>query len=169
MQINVAQLLKEPVGAKRSYDIDEFAGENTANHVTGVIGLIRTNHGILLMGKLSAEINGTCARCLRPAQVRVTLNLEEEYFPVVDINTGFHLKHSSEEFTLSDKHILDLDEALRQYIITATPTKLLCKPDCQGLCPVCGKEVAAGDCGHRNKSYDHRWDKLVQRKKESKV
>jgi hypothetical protein len=35
MQINVAQLLKEPVGAKRSYEIDELAGENDENHVTG--------------------------------------------------------------------------------------------------------------------------------------
>lgn len=169
MQINVAQLLKEPIGAKRSYSVDEFAGENEENHVTGKIGLIRTNRGILLMGILSTDISGTCARCLGEAHMRVTFNMEEEYFPVIDIDTGLHVKYSPDEFTISDKHILDLTEALRQYIIMATPAKLLCRFDCQGLCPVCGKQIAACDCMQDNKYYDHRWDKLVHVKKESKV
>jgi len=169
MQINVAQLLKEPVGAKRSYNIDEFAGENEDNHVTGEIALIRTNHGILAMGTLSTVINGICARCLGQAHTKVTFNLEEEYFPVIDINTGLHVQFSPDDFTISESHILDLNEAIRQYIIMTTPTRLLCKPDCQGLCPVCGKENDACICMHRNKSYDHRWDKLLQVKKESKV
>lgn len=168
MQINVAQLLKEPVGAKRSYKIDELAGENDENHVTGEIDLIRTNRGILVMGTLVTEIIGSCARCLGPAHIPVTFTMEDEYFPMIDICSGEHLKASADECTISENHILDLYEAIRQYIIMATPTKILCKPECQGLCPVCGKEIAKGDCGHGNKSYDHRWDKLVQ-EKESKV
>jgi len=169
MQINVAQLLKEPVGAKRSYKIDELAGENDKNRVTGEINLIRTNRGILVIGTLATKITGHCSRCLGIAHMPVTFNIEDEYFPVIDINSGVHVKVSPDDFTISENHILDLNEAIRQYIIMATPTKILCKPDCQGICPVCGKEIAAGDCGHRNKPYDHRWDKLVQKEKESKV
>ena len=168
MQINVAQLLKEPVGANRSYKIDELAGENEENHVTGEINLIRTNRGVLVTGTMATEITGQCSRCLGTAHMPVTFDMEEEYFPVIDVNSGEHLKASPDEFTIEEDHILDLNEAIRQYIIMATPTKILCKPDCQGLCPVCGKEIAAGDCGHGNKSYDHRWDKLVH-KKESKI
>jgi uncharacterized protein len=170
MQINVAQLLKEPVGAKRSYYLDESTGENNEDHVEGEVTLTRTNKGILVTGKLNAYIQGTCSRCLGPACVRPVLDIEDEYYPVIDIYSGADVKLDTDALTIDHNHILDLDEAIRQYIITATPTKLLCKPDCPGICPVCGQEFAKGDCEHRNITYDDRWDKLVQvRKKESKI
>lgn len=169
MQINVAQLLKEPVGAKRSYRMDEPAGKNNENHVEGELNLTRTNRGILVTGELTANITGSCARCLGPACVKTTLFLEDEYYPVIDVNSGTHLKLEPDALTLDNNHVLDLDEAVRQYIIMATPTKLLCKADCQGICPVCGQEIAFGNCGHATKTHDHRWDKLIELEKESKV
>ena len=114
MQINVAQLLKEPVGAKRSYNIDELAGENEENHVRGEINLIRTNRGILVTGRLATEISGSCARCLGKARVPIAFEMEDEYFPVVDIISGVPLVAPPEEFTISENHILDLSEAIRQ-------------------------------------------------------
>jgi uncharacterized protein len=169
MEINVAQLLKEPVGAKRSYRMDEPAGENNENHVEGEVNLTRTNRGILVTGELTADIQGSCSRCLGPACVRTTLHLEDEYLPIIDINSGMHVKTEPDAFTIDNNHILDLDEAVRQYIIMATPTKVLCREECPGLCPVCGQELAKGDCGHASKPRDHRWDKLVELEKESKV
>ena len=169
MQINVAQLLKEPVGGKRSYRIDEPTGENNENHVEGEIDLTRTNRGVLVTGELTADIHGICSRCLCPTTIHTKLHLEDEYLPVIDINTGAHVKHELDALTIDSNHILDLDEAIRQYVITATPTKLLCKEDCPGICPVCGHELAKGDCGHATKPHDHRWDKLVEFEKESKV
>jgi uncharacterized metal-binding protein YceD (DUF177 family) len=101
--------------------------------------------------------------------VRTTVRLEEEYFPIIDIDSGAHVKVEPDAFTIDNNHILDLDEAIRQYIVMATPTKLLCKTDCPGICPVCGQEFARGDCMHRNKPQDHRWDKLAELEKESRV
>jgi len=161
MQINVAQLLKEPVGAKRNYKIDELAGENSENHVQGNIELIRTSRGILAAGKFTADIKGFCSRCLGEAKKQISFIMEEEFFPVIDITSGNHLNPPLEEFTITDNHILDLNEAIRQYIIMAIPTRLLCRADCPGLCPVCGQELAHGDCGHASRPSDHRWDKLA--------
>lgn len=169
MQINVAQLLKEPVGAERSYKIDELAGESNDNHVAGEVNLTRTNRGILLTGKLAADIKGVCARCLGEAYKQITFRMEEEYFPLIDINTGVHLRPAPEDFIIDNAHILDLNEAIRQYIIMSTPTKLLCRTDCPGICPVCGHELARGDCSHTKRPRDQRWDKLEQLKKESRV
>ena len=169
MQINVAQLLKEPVGARRNYKIDELAGENCDTCIAGVVDLTRISRGILVTGKLTAQIKGLCSRCRCPAGTTIKFNMEDEFFPLIDINSDSHLEVAGDELTIDQNHILDLDEAIRQYIIMATPTKLLCKPDCPGICPVCGQEFAKGDCKHRNKPYDHRWDKLVQLEKESKV
>lgn len=169
MQINVAQLLKEPVGAERSYKIDELAGENNENRVAGEVNLIRTNRGILIIGRLDADIKGICSRCLGEAYKQITFRMEDEYFPLIDIISGVHLHPPPEDFVIDNSHILDLNEAIRQYIIMSTPTKLLCRPDCPGICPVCGHELAKGDCSHTNRSCDNRWGKLEQLKKESKV
>ena len=169
MQINVAQLLKETVGASGYYIIDEFAGESYQNHIMGRVKLTRTNRGILVTGKLATEICGTCARCLGDVGVGISLDMEDEYFPTLNINSGLHLKPEAGELTINESHILDLSEAIRQYIIMATPTKILCRPDCPGICPICGHEYIKGDCRHKVKNYDHRWEKLVQLEKESKV
>ncbi len=169
MQINAAQLLKEPVGAERNYKIDELAGENNDNRVSGEVSLIRTNRGILVTGKLDADIKGICSRCLGEAYKRITFHMEDEYFPLIDIISGVHLHPAPEDFIIDNSHVLDLNEAIRQYIIMSTPTKLLCRPDCPGICPVCGHELARGNCSHTSGSSDHRWDKLEQLKKESKV
>jgi uncharacterized protein len=169
MQINVAQLLKEPVGARRNYKIDELAGENSENHVTCNVELIRTSRGILAAGKFTADIKGSCSRCLGEAKKQISFIIEEEFFPVIDITSGNHLDPPLEEFTITDNHILDLNEAIRQYIIMATPTRLLCRPECPGLCPVCGQELAHGNCGHASGPSDHRWDKLAHLEKESKI
>lgn len=169
MQINVAQLLKEPVGAKRRYKIDEFAGENDENHVIGEVKLIRTNRGILVTGTIATDVYGQCSRCLKPAHLSITFYMEDEYFPFIDINTGLPLPVLPDEFIIGEDNVLDLDEALRQYIITATPTKILCKPDCRGICPICGIDMAIGNCEHKNRTYDHRWDRLIQLEKENKL
>jgi uncharacterized protein len=167
MQVNVAQLLKEQVGARRSYKVDELAGENEEYHVEGDVTFTRTNLGILVTGKLTTDIEGSCDRCLGPARVRTTLSIEDEYFPSTDINSGETIEVEPEALTIDQNHILDLGEAIRQYIVMATPTKLLCNPECPGICPVCGQELAKGDCAHRTKPKDHRWDKLAQLGKEN--
>ena len=169
MQINVAQLLKEPVGANRHYNIDEFAGDSYQNHIMGQVTLTRTNRGILVTGSLATETSGTCARCLGDVNLGISFDVEDEYFPIIDIISGTHLTPETEDLIIDESHILDLSEAIRQYIIMATPTKILCKPDCPGICPVCGHEYIKGDCQHKVKTYDRRWEKLVQLEKESKV
>jgi uncharacterized protein len=169
MQINVAQLLKEPVGAKRNYEIDGLAGENDGNHVKGNIELIRTSRGILAEGRFTADIKGSCSRCLAEVKKQISFIMEEEYFPAIDISSGTRLNPPPDEFAITENHILDLNEAIRQYIIIATPTRLLCRPGCPGICPVCGQELARGDCGHASRPHDSRWDKLTQLEKESKA
>lgn len=42
---------------------------------------------------------------------------------------------------------LDLDGLMREDILLELPTKFLCREDCRGLCPVCGKNLNAGPCG----------------------
>ena len=42
----------------------------------------------------------------------------------------------------------------------ALPMKPLCKPDCKGLCPSCGKDLNLGACGCTHETIDPRWEAL---------
>lgn len=157
-QFNVAQLLKESVGATRSYQVDELFRLETGDreHLHGAVHLLRTDKGVYVSARLGLEVWETCARCLRPCRQRRALPIEEEFFPSVDVNTGVSLgpvDDDQEAFMIDPHHILDLDEAVRQALIVETPMKPLCREDCPGLCPTCGADRTTEACqceGSRN-------------------
>ena len=148
MYINVAQLLKEPVGSRRDWQIEGPVDNEGVSLVKGEVVLIRTNRSILMEGMLAAEVEGACSRCVGPASCSVNFRIAEEFFPVVDVLSGSSLPLPDEpgSFTIDSNHMLDLGEAMRQYILSAMPVKLLCRPDCAGLCPVCGCNLNQGSC-----------------------
>ena len=78
MRINVAQLIKEPVGATRNYRIDNNMADEGVDSVKGNLILIRTNRSILVTGILTASVRGICNRCLEEARCAYNYKLEEE-------------------------------------------------------------------------------------------
>ncbi len=55
---------------------------------------------------------------------------------------------------------LDLDELMREDILLELPTKFLCREDCRGICPVCGKNLNDGPCGCDPQADEARFDIL---------
>ena len=138
MQINVSQLLKEAIGSVRNYEVSEtvdITGDGTGSMVKGEVRLMHTNRGILVKGTLHTAVEVACSRCLSLFSCPLVLNIEEEYFPVLDVFSGARLTLSGEPgcFTIDEHHILDLAEAARQYALMAIPMKPLCREDCAGL------------------------------------
>ena len=133
--------------------------------------LVRSNISILVQGRLETQAEMTCSRCLKPFTLKITLKIQEEFFPTIDIITGARLPKPEDpgSFTIDEHHILDLTEAIRQYIITALPMKPLCKEDCAGLCSTCGKDLNLGDCGCKQEEIDPRWAELLKLKNSNKV
>ena len=163
LQINVAQLLKAPIGTTRIYEVDEiFDMDGVNNTVQGEVKLMRTDRGILAIGTLHTEIELTCSRCLTLFDCPLTLNIEEEYFPTTDMVTGTPLPLPDEpgSFTIDEHNDIDLTEAIRQYTLLATPMKPLCQDDCAGLCPTCGQNLNQKRCNCPPQPVDPRWDKL---------
>ncbi len=149
MQINVSQLLQESIGATRDYEVNEAVDIADGNSlVQGEVRLTHTDRGILVRGTLNTEVEATCSRCLDLFSCPLTLNIEEEYFPVIDVASGNSLSLPDEPgcFTIDEHHILDLAEAIRQYALLAIPMKTLCRQDCAGLCPTCGHNLNEGPC-----------------------
>ena len=136
MEINVSQQLKASIGSIRNYKVSEVIDiGKSESMVQGEVRLTRTDRGILVKGTLHTEVEVTCSRCLTLFNYPLILNIEEEYFPVLDVVSGASLPLPEEPgcFTIDERHTLDLTEAIRQYGLLAIPMKPLCREDCAGL------------------------------------
>lgn len=151
---NVAQLLKGPTGTVRRIEVDELDTDlavelHLVSPTRGQLRLMRTSAGILVTGTLVQRIEETCSRCLERFTREQSIQLNDEFVPVIDVVTGLPAAEpdDAEAFRLTPDHMLDLNEAIRQYAILEDPLQPLCSPDCRGLCVGCGANLNLGPCG----------------------
>lgn len=162
MKYNVSGLLQEPTGATRQYQVDsplEIPGQ-AAEQVQGSLEFLRTPAGVLVRAHLTLVEPEACSRCLSPLDELVEVNFEEEFQVVIDPRNGHVVPREERDpdaFLIDERHTLDLNEAVRQYREVSLLMKPLCRPDCRGLCPVCGADLNEGDCGHDKAPIDNRW------------
>lgn len=169
MDMNVSQLLRDPIGSTRNYHVDEvvdITGDGNNHKIQGDCRLLRTQRSILVKCAVKTEAELTCSRCLGNFRQPLKIKFEEEFLPTLDAQSGMPLPapEESSAFTIDEQHILDLTEALRQYFLLAVPMKALCKKDCAGLCPTCGKNLNQGKCDCPDEDTDPRWSKLAELK-----
>lgn len=133
--VNVAQLLKNPIGSSHSYDVAEIIDEQTADFIKGRITLTNTGQGILVQGKLIAELELICSRCLEFFLCPIVFSIEEEFLPTINIATGLLLPvpEDSDGFTIDSNHLLDLGKLICEYILLNLPMKALCQAGCAGI------------------------------------
>lgn len=149
---NVAEILKSPSGAAREIVIDDVVpslgtGSNLPTPVQGSGRFVRTTEGVLVQGHVAAEVDLECSRCLKNFAAAVDAAFVEEFRPSVNVVTGEPLPQPEDQaLRIDERHVLDLTETVRQYLVTALPFKPLCQPDCRGLCPLCGADLNLGLC-----------------------
>jgi uncharacterized protein len=165
MLFNVSQLMREPLGARRQYAIDEewSPDESTSVRLFGPVSLLRTDRGVLVTAVLASEAQGECDRCLKPLRYPVRMEFSEEYLPEVDPFTGARLPDPEEAtpYRINSHHLLDLDEAVRQAWLLAQPMQTLCRLECAGLCPECGGDKNSQGCRCASGPVDPRWAALA--------
>ena len=165
MIINVSTLLGEPLGSSRHYrpvgEPVSVPADGYARTVSGDVHLIRSLRGVLVSARLDFEIEVECARCARTFPLPVTVNFDEEYVHREDPHaTARGRTVDADDFLIDERRHLDLSEAVRQYEQSALPLVPLCRPDCRGLCPVCGSDLNEAACGCRTGPVDERWGAL---------
>jgi uncharacterized protein len=160
-RINIAQLLKEPVGSSRTYHIEERVDTDDINLVNGDIILIHTNRGVIVKGKVTASVKAVCSRCLRPIDCEVKYDFEEEALPETTDSESLSSAGRYDSLSIDEDHTLDLSEALCQYVLLAMPAKPLCSSDCAGICPTCGHDLNREPCQCPSGIKDQRWSKLI--------
>lgn len=150
MQFNVAQLLKDPIGSVRRYELMEDIAEldeelDILGPLVGSVQLLRIHSGILVTGELSTAVQVICNRCLEPIAIPVRLELEESFRPLTEVRTGRYIlpdefegtteELEDEALLISEQHILDISEVVRQRIWLMMPMYPGCNWTGTGECP----------------------------------
>jgi uncharacterized protein len=164
---NVAGLLAEAPGAGRTFAVEGVRidlGEDLdlAEPINGQVNLARTNRGILAHIDLDAALALECSRCLRDVTYPVAIDIREEYLPSLDLATGKPLPTDDEPEVgrLTDHHELDLETSVREALQLAEPIAPVCRPECLGLCVVCGGRLDEGQHEHPDDDIDPRLEAL---------
>jgi uncharacterized protein len=157
VSFNVSQLLLMAPGTVREFDFDEpLPDPEHELHVRGPISgharLTRTSEGILAHSDYHAVVVLECGRCLEEAVAQVDGDLDEEFLPTTDVRTGLpvHLPSGLEDDQpfINAHHEIELNEILRQNILTNLPLQPLCDEACPGLCSECGERLGAAHRAH---------------------
>ena len=167
LTVNVAALLGEVGGSVRDLafgDLDLELGPDLAlaAPADARFRLTRTNRGLLVDGDVRAVLAETCSRCLRPIEVEVTEDIDEEALPSVDLASGKPIDPAAEPgiARLTEHHEVELEPFVREAIQLAAPIAPLCRLDCPGLCPECGIELGSGPHDHGEAPIDPRFEAL---------
>lgn len=112
--------------------------------------LVLTNagEGILVTGMLRAHVVGTCDRCLEPAHMDISAEVDEYYLFEEPEQQVIDDDDELDYGLVAPDNTIDLAEALLPSLLMETPFVVLCREDCKGLCPVCGENLNEHDCGH---------------------
>ena len=173
MDYNIAQLLKQPIGAAREYDLHEdLHGLDPVLDPTeplgGKIKLLRSKSGVLLALNGETSLRVPCSRCLEPVVVPISLSFEEEFLQTLDVITGVPLDASKEDpaLLIDSHHELHLADVVREYLLIALPMHPLCREECKGLCQNCGHNLNDGPCACDANARDEQWSALKSLLKE---
>jgi uncharacterized metal-binding protein YceD (DUF177 family) len=150
MQFNVAQLLKEPAGSVRYFDLaEDISGIDPdlaiLGPLVGRLQLMRITSGILATAELSTAIRSACNRCLEPIAVPLRFELFEHFHSLTEVTSGRYLRPDEFEgeaddledaaLSINEQHILDITEIIRQNIWLALPRYPGCNWEGAEPCP----------------------------------
>lgn len=169
MKVDVASLLEEPYGSTgyaSTWDASVLELENPACEVRRPIEVaftLRHVEGIIeAEGRYEGRLDFRCSRCLDDYDRPLDGQLEAHFYPEErELPSGEEELEEEDPGRIYLVHYresrVDLGDVVRQDINLHCPMQPLCRPDCQGLCTVCGQNLNQEDCGHeQQRSMDPR-------------
>lgn len=128
------------------------------NPVPAELRVTRASSGTVLELSFAVTLAGPCFRCLTDAELPVELSLREYQ--------ATKPESDDEETEYLDDDRIDLSAWAHGAVALALPDKILCRDDCAGLCPVCGKDLNVEPHEHVEERADPRWAKLSELREE---
>jgi uncharacterized protein len=157
--VSVADILGRP-GVGRDLELEAiFPGISNAlvqveeSPVRASLKAESVVEGVLVTGEVEASASVACARCLAEHRQSVAFDLCELFV------TPASQLPAEEAYRLTGTD-MDLEPMLRDAVALALPLRPLCRVDCQGLCPTCGRDLNRGACDCQDEQPDPRWAAL---------
>ena len=150
-QINVGFLIHSPVGTYREFpaETDSIVLDDEGTTAKNIIATIRVNkvqQGILAEVDAEAETEMECIRCLEPFTQKLHTHFEELF--------SFHIRGNEEaDQYLPENGVMSLLPLLREDLLIEIPISPICKPECKGLCPICGQNLNLKQCSHPKEDF----------------
>jgi uncharacterized protein len=154
-------------GSMREYRRSVPAPAGLGHDVIGVpegaplavdIRLESVTEGVLVTGTVAAPLSGECGRCLDVIADELVVEFVELFaYPdsATDATTDL-----DEVRRVHGEHI-DVEPVVRDAVVLALPWAPLCRPECPGLCPQCGRRLDDLPAGHTHELPDPRWAGLA--------
>lgn len=104
---------------------------------------------IRVHGRVETCVCSSCDRCTEPLEIPVSQDFDVVYRPVSEIAKCEEIEIPAGELEVGfyEGGGVELDDVIREQVLLALPMKIVCRPDCQGLCPVCGANRNLEPCG----------------------
>ncbi len=117
---------------------------------------------VFVNGHVEARAQVECDRCLQPVETPVNADFALEYISGSEYESSGVAELTEAEMSVSvfDGKALDVDEIVKEQILLAVPTRMLCREDCKGICPECGTDRNTGNCSCATNDIDPRWAAL---------
>lgn len=167
-QVSTHDLGRRP-GSMRTLELDVTVGEPMGNEVIAVrsgteialdLRLEAVMDGVLVTGTASTLAEGECVRCLDPLTRDLTIDVTE-MFAYSGTQQDVESDDETEELPELEGESADLEATITDAVVLALPFQPLCRPDCPGLCSVCGIRLADAEPGHAHEQLDPRWAALA--------
>ena len=143
-----------PIDSSR-YDASSFLYGVSFPSPMKVVGEIVNTAGYMRMQlTMSVDYQAACARCLAPVSGCFSLDLEKTV--ATKDMLGAIDDDKLDDYAIIEDGFLDMDEPLLLQIEMEFPVRFLCKPDCKGLCPKCGKNLNFEACECKDEEIDPR-------------
>lgn len=174
MFIEIQELELHPVDFAEEFgpgviDLGQEVRQSGGLRAAGRAQLVEEHHGkhktvkdIRVAGDFSVRVEVPCARCLDAVVQELKRKFELLYRP-----RGIDAGKEELSITAADAEIgyyqgdgLLLEDVLREQVLLALPLKAICREDCKGLCPHCGKNLNAESCSCAEPQEDARWAAL---------
>ncbi|MBN2000603.1 DUF177 domain-containing protein [candidate division KSB1 bacterium] len=165
LTLNIAEIKQGSSQTKRTVspvDLD-LKGFNYPIEVHMDINRVADN--IYIRMNFKTRISAVCDRCLED----LLQPIDENVRIVCTRDTQLSADEDDVYFIKDKSDTVDLSLSLHQALVLGIPQKLLCRPDCRGLCPSCGTNLNVKKCHCKVKKTDPRWDVLKKLKENNNI
>lgn len=127
-------------------DAVEYRGESYPVLDKSPVQFTFTNIGVnkvRVKGTAELSLKMVCDRCLKDVPTKICLNIDRNVSGVSEENP----MTDEDDAGVMKGYQLNVEKLVYNEILMNWPLKVLCKPDCKGICKICGKDLNLGDCG----------------------